>query len=386
MLESASPSLRLDLGFGMMTRRTWRRLLAVVAAATVVASCVSGASLDDRVTSPTTAASTAATTAITATTTIITTTATTTSEVLSETVYDPYAGTAAEVAATGVVSSGQVRTADGRARRYRLYVPTSVTGNETAPLLIALHGGLGSGEQFAANSGFDGLAEANGFFVVYPDGIGARPDGTGAQTWNGGFCCGPAARQQVDDVGFIRQLIDELEGQLPIDEERVVVAGHSNGAIMAYRLACELADRIAAIGVQAGNLGVDECRPSAPVSVLHLHGTNDTNVPIEGGAGSGIAGVVFRPARAAVEALAAADGCETSPAEGASPSNIDLSVTTWVGCSGGAMVRFVTVAGASHAWMGRPSRSAAAAGFVGEPYPDLDASRAIWSFFASLES
>jgi polyhydroxybutyrate depolymerase len=297
--------------------------------------------------------------------------------------YDPYAGTLAGVPAIGNVTDGTLRTADGRTRRYRLYVPSSLAAGESAPLLVALHGGLGSSAQFAANSGFDELAEANGFIVVYPDGIGARPDGSGPQTWNGGYCCGPAVRQDVDDVGFIRQLLDTLAADLSIDPARVVAAGHSNGAILAYRLACELSDRIVGIGVQAGSLGVDACTPSQPVSVIHLHGTADTNHPIDGGKGSGVAGVEFRPARAAVEAMAAADGCTGEPQSSTDPANPDLTVTTWSSCGSGAEVRYVVVDGATHAWMGHPASSAAAAAYVGEPYANLDASRAIWSFLAT---
>ncbi len=309
-----------------------------------------------------------------------TTTSTTTTPLA---VYQPYVGTAAGVAPVGRTSLGQLRTADGRTRSYRLHVPASLDPSTPAPLLVALHGGLGSSDQFRANSGFDGLAEANRFVVVYPDGIGARADGTGPQTWNGGYCCGPAARQDVDDVGFVRQLLDRIATELPIDPTRTFAAGHSNGGIMAYRLACELSDRIVAVGVQAGSLGVDDCAPSTPVSVIHLHGTDDTNHPIDGGAGTGVAGVTFRPARDAVEAIAAANGCDPSPTPGTDPLNPDLTVSTWTPCRDGAAVRLVVVDGATHAWMGRPASSELASGFVGEPYPDLDASRAIWSFLAS---
>ncbi len=299
------------------------------------------------------------------------------------TIYEPYAGTVPAVEPVGQRSVGQLRTADGRIRTYRLYVPNSIDPTTPAPLLIALHGGLGTSEQFEANSGFDGLAESNGFVVVHPDGIGARADGTGPRTWNGGYCCGPAARADVDDVGFVRQLIDRLDTERPIDPSRIFVAGHSNGAILAYRVACELSDRIAAIGVQAGSLGVDTCTPARPVSVIHLHGTADTNHPIDGGVGSGVAGVAFRPARDAVETLAAADGCSPTPVPGADPTNPDLTVTTWTPCREAATVRYVVVDGATHAWMGHPAFSELASSFVGEPYTDLDASRAIWSFLTA---
>ena len=296
---------------------------------------------------------------------------------------DLYAGTNAATRATGRTSTGRIRTPDGRTRTYRLYVPSSLVAGRTAPLLVALHGGLGSSAQFEENSGFNALAEANRFVVVYPDGVGSRADGTGPQTWNGGYCCGPAVRDEVDDVGFIRRLLDALGTELNLDPARVYAAGHSNGAIMAYRLACELGDRIVAIGVQAGSLGVDSCTPARPVSVIHLHGTADTNHPIEGGKGSGVAGVSFRPAPAALDALAAADRCAKMPTVASVRGNSDLTVTTWSGCATGAEVRFVAVEGATHAWMGHPATSAAGEAFVGEPYQRLDASRAIWSFLAA---
>ena len=297
--------------------------------------------------------------------------------------FDPYAGVNPGRAAIGTVTNQVIETPDGRSRHYRLYEPSGLGAGEEVPLLIALHGGLGSSGQFAVNSGFDDLAEANGFIVAYPDGMGALPNGGGPQTWNGGYCCGPAVRQGVDDVGFVSALIDDVEDAHPIDPSRVFVAGHSNGAIMAYRLACELSDRIVAIGVQAGSLGVDDCQPSRPVSVFHLHGLADTNHPIDGGVGSGVAGVEFRSARDAVSMMAGLDGCDPSPTISSVSSNSDLEISAWTGCGDGATVMLVTVAGATHAWMGHPAASAAAANYVGEPYLGFDASRAIWSFLAA---
>lgn len=353
-----------------MTRFSMQvRLLALLL---LVWSCVSCSRVSRPATLPSTSTTTSTSTSMTTSTTTP-----------MPPVYEPYANTNPAVTPSGQSTAGQLQTADGRARTYRLYVPASLDASAPAPLLVALHGGLGTSAQFEANSGFDGLAEANGFVVVYPDGIGARTDGTGPQTWNGGYCCGPAARVGVDDVGFVRQLIDRIESERPIDSSRIFAAGHSNGAILAYRLACELSDRIAAIGVQAGSLGVDTCAPARSVSVIHLHGTADTNHPIDGGVGSGISGVAFRPARDAVEALAAADGCSPTPVPSVDPTNPDLAVTTWTQCREAATVRYVVVDGATHAWMGHPSASELVSSFVGEPYPDLDASRAIWSFLAS---
>lgn len=297
-------------------------------------------------------------------------------------VYDPYVGTTAGVSATGTKSLSQFVTSDGRTRRYRTYLPSNLPSGR-APLLIALHGGLGTSAQFEGNSGFDELAESNGFIVVYPDGIGNQQDGMGFQTWNGGYCCGPAQTQSVDDVGFISNLIDRMLTQFSIDPNRVFAAGHSNGGILAYRLACELSTRIAAIGVQAGSNVVQECAPARPVSALHIHGTSDTNVPLNGGRGSGISATEFVSAQSAVKAMVSAMGCAPTATTTKSMSDPNVTASTWTRSDASVQVRFVTVATATHAWMGHAAQSASSASYVGTPYPKFDSSRAIWSFLAS---
>jgi len=219
-----------------------------------------------------------------------------------------YAGTRPAVAPQGATSVKTVQTADGLLRSYRIFVPSGDV--RAAPLVVALHGGLGSGVQFSRNSGLDGLATSNRFIVVYPEGVGRLPDDSGgAQTWNGGNCCGPAARQGIDDVGFVRRVVSDVAREYRIDRNRVYAVGHSNGGIMALRLACEASDVFAAVGVQSASLGMTRCAPAGPVAVIQIHGTADTNVPITGGIGTGISGVDFDPPRKAARAFAALDGC-----------------------------------------------------------------------------
>lgn len=275
-------------------------------------------------------------------------------------------------------------TPDGQTRSYHLHVPRTLDTTGAAPLLVALHGGFGSGTQFEASSGFDDLADANGFVVVYPDGTPIRRRGAlaDARTWNGGNCCGPAVEEQVDDVGFISALIDRVAADHHIDASRVYVTGHSNGAIMAYRLACERADKVVAVGVQAGALEIDGCRPSRPVSLMHVHGLADHNVPIDGGAGDGFAGVAFASPRESVRTFAGLDGCDPTASESVSATNADVTTTTWAGCDAGVEVRFVTVAGAGHAWMGHPSTPRAER-LTGPPYMGFDSAAEIWSFLAA---
>ena len=297
--------------------------------------------------------------------------------------FDPYAGAVASVDAAGTSTEGVLTTSDGRTRRYRTYVPAGLPAGSAVPLVIALHGGLGTSLQFAANSGLNGFAESNRFIAVYPDGIGNQPDGTGYQTWNGGYCCGPAATQAVDDVAFIRNLAAKLRTTMPIDPRRVYAIGHSNGGILAYKLACDLSDVIVAIGVQAGSNVVADCRPINPVSVFHLHGTADTNMPIDGGKGSGVSNTNFASARNAVDAMATVNGCNVSSPTSLITSNPDVAAVSWKSCKSNTEVRFVTVKNATHAWMGHSGQSAGSASYVGSPYPNLDATRAILSFLLS---
>ena len=238
----------------------------------------------------------------------------------------------------------------GVARTYRLYVPSALPSGPV-PLFIGLHGGTGWADQFAQVDHIEGLAESNGFIVVHPDGVhqvAALP----GEVWNGGGCCGVAARRNVDDVGFINALIDAIEAGHAIDQHRVYAYGHSNGAIMSYRLACELSNRIDGIGLYAGTLDISTCSPAQPVSVIHIHGSADKNIPINGGVGSdSISRVDFPPPHAGFDTLAAADGCPAA-VTATDSANPDLSISTRTPCRAGTAAVFVTIAGANHAWAG----------------------------------
>jgi len=272
---------------------------------------------------------------------------------------------------------------NGTMRTYHLYVPKSLpTGG--VPLLVALHGGLGSGAQFEQNTDFDGLAEANGFLVVYPDGTSTNL-GPDHLVWNAGGCCGAAeaSRDNVDDVAFIRTLIVHLESTYDVDRARVFVTGHSNGALLAYVLACQLSQTVDAIAVQAGALLESGCHPTDPVAAMEIHGTDDQNIPINGGKGSSeLSGTTFPPPVDALETIASADGCSpasTSP----DPSNEAVTIESWTPCAASTTVQWVKVSGANHAWMGHPPSSPAAESLVGAPFMGFDSSAAVWSYLAA---
>lgn len=283
----------------------------------------------------------------------------------------PPAGSAAE----------QSLLVDGSRRTYRLYVPSSPAGQKQLPLLLALHGGFGSGRQLEQSAGFNQLAEQHGFIVAYPDGTQLALPGDG-RVWNGGRCCGIAAqdRQNVDDVSFLTALITHIGAEHPVDVRRVYVTGHSNGGIMAYRIACERSELIAAIAFQAGTLEIEPCRPARPVSVYSLHGADDPSMPLHGGRGErALSRTDFASPVESVKTWAALDGCAPSPTVTIDPANRDVTRSRWTGCRDNTAVEMVVVDGANHAWMGHPGSA-----LVGTPYMELDASREIWTFLASV--
>jgi len=167
----------------------------------------------------------------------------------------------------------------GRTRRYFLHAPPAYEGKKPLPLVLVLHGGGQSPESAERMSDMSAKADKEGFLVAYPSGTGRSGR---MPTWNSGNCCGYAMQNNVDDVAFLRALIDKLDHDYSVDPGRIFVTGISNGGMMSYRIGCALADKIAAIAPVEGAQNTD-CRPSGPVSVIVFHGSADRLVPFNGG-------------------------------------------------------------------------------------------------------
>ncbi|HVS28984.1 MAG TPA: hypothetical protein VHE14_05500 [Solirubrobacteraceae bacterium] len=233
-------------------------------------------------------------------------------------------------------SSALTITSGGVQRSAVVHVPRDAPSGRPLALVLALHGAGGDGRFMQRYTGYSKLADERHFFVVYPSALGSPPFWT----------LGDGAAKSADVV-FIRDLLDQLEGGLCVDPQRVYAVGVSNGGGMVARLGCDLSDRIAAIAPVAGghyNM-LPACQPARPVSVLVIHGTADPVVPYAGippdgadGVPSFLAGWVGR------------DGCSQTPAQTRSGR---LTVRlNWPGCVGGASVQHLRIAGGGHQWPG----------------------------------
>jgi len=268
------------------------------------------------------------------------------------------AATAGSRTVSGSIESG------GLTRTYLLHVPAQHDAGSPLPLVFVLHGGTQSPESAERMSGMSNKADSERFLAVYPRGTGKLP------TWNSGNCCARAMQNHVDDVGFLKALIEKLERDYAVDSRRVYATGISNGAMMSYRLVCELADQFAAVAPVEGALNVD-CRPSAPVSVLIFHGTADRLVPYEGGSTPfQISG--RRNDTSVADAVAfwvKTDGCSASAKQ---EKLAEASVDTYSGCARGTAVQLYTIEGGHHMWPGTT--------ISGNHVPATDL---IWEFFAA---
>jgi len=273
----------------------------------------------------------------------------------------------------------------GVTRSAVVHVPTQVAARpgRVVPLVLHLHGGGGSPQNSIDTTGLVAAADANGFIVAFPQGTPIAvtlPNGTTGFVWNAGSCCAVAVRDDVDDVAFLDQLIRSLERTLPVDTTRVVMSGHSNGAMMAWRFACERGGVLAAAMPVSGSLETADpnaCRPRG-TSLLAVHGDADRNHPIEGGTGTrSVSGVDYKPFADSVAAYARASGCRAQPAVATA------TVTTtskYRACRRGATVTSVVLHGADHPW---PGGAASGAALQGTPFPDWSATDALVQLVAT---
>ncbi len=255
-------------------------------------------------------------------------------------------------------------------RQYDLLVPSSYTPGKPAPLAFNFHGFTADPETQDWLSGMSRLAEEAGFILATPKGSGNE----GVLGWNAGECCGQAVSESVDDVAFTSDMIDRISAEYCVDPSRIYATGMSNGGFMSYRLACELSDRIAAIGPVAGVTVMDSCIPSRPVPIIAFNGTADLLVWYDGG--------VYESVPRTIARWSMRNGCSREMETVYKKGNVRCEA--YRECKGSATVELCTIYGGGHAWPGGMDISLLASptfGLGGETTRNINASRAMWEFF-----
>jgi polyhydroxybutyrate depolymerase len=269
-------------------------------------------------------------------------------------------------------------------RRVILRLPPDFATRGPLPVLIAYHGGASYARRLQKYAGLDAKADALGYVVIYPN--GSARFGRRFQTWNAGACCGWAAEKKIDDVGFTLAILADLARDLLLDRTRVYATGHSNGAMMAYRLAADAAPRIAAIVPVAGADMTRDFAPAAPVPVLHVHSVDDPRALWAGGTGpplfEGMKPIEHRSVEAGLLRWRERDGCrgagtesDARSADGHTAAYIDYAP-----CADGTDVALWKLSGPGHGWPG--SRSARMAKIAGPNTTVIAASDEVFRFVA----
>ena len=277
-------------------------------------------------------------------------------------------------------ASHRVRQLSGQwgDRQYLLHVPgPDAPAAQPRALVVQLHGRGIDAIRFDWWTGFSGLADEAGFVLAMPQAVG--------EIWNDGKY---AAGQEIDDVGFLAAVIDDVVARMAIDPGRVYLVGMSNGSAMAGRFACERPELIAGIGQVAGTASVAfaRTRPSMPVPVISFHGSADRSTPYVGGQAGGVGRILMMRNRAGpaigVDQWAAfwvsANGDEATPSvESLAP---DVSVRRWRGPNPLGDLDFIRIEGGGHTWPGAAARVWVPPIFG--KVATIDASRLIWDFLS----
>jgi polyhydroxybutyrate depolymerase len=264
-------------------------------------------------------------------------------------------------------------------RSYILHVPSKLP--PMPALVLNFHGGGGHAAAHQKYTHMDMVADKEGFLVVYPDGTG--PAEGELLTWNAGGCCGSAVRDNVDDVGFVRKMLADLSRRQAYDPARVYATGLSNGAMMAYRLAAELSDRIAAIAPVAGAIAVERFPTARAVPVMHIHSADDPRAPYAGGLGPPFPMTSTRVMHMAVD-VALADWSKENGCTGAAEprdkkqwKGQTATLWAWPGCR--AEVLLWKLTGAGHVWPGGELEYFPK--LLGPGTAVIDANVEMWKFF-----
>ncbi len=286
-------------------------------------------------------------------------------------------------AGTTVLRKTQSRF-NGMPRSYRIHLPSGYRPQTAIPLVIVVHGAFSTAKQIEKQTGFSALADRHGFAAAYPNGIGIFGF---LQHWNAGHCCGKAAADGIDDIGFIDETIADATRFANIDPARIYMAGFSNGGMFTHRYGAERASTLAAIAPLAGPAGgradpdQPEWRvppPRVPLPVISFHGSADDKVPYNGGAsGENPDARQYISALESASLWARQNACKPLP-EKRELREGTVELSSWMDCSDWVAVKLYTLRGWGHQWPGPFFTDRLEAQ---NPLRGFDAAELIWQFF-----
>ena len=261
----------------------------------------------------------------------------------------------------------------GLSREYILYVPAGYTGNTAVPLVFNLHGYTSNNLEQLFYADFRPIADTANFLIVLPNGT---LDAQGNRFWNTFL-----SNSNVNDVGYMRDLLNYLQTNYNIDAQRVYSTGMSNGGFLSYSLACEMNDRITAIASVTGSMiqsKLTACNPQRPVPVMEIHGNADNTVPY-----NGLPSATFVSIPSLLNTWAGFNNCSPVPTIIQVPN-----INTTDGCTAerqlysggdkGSTVEHYKINGGGHTWPG-------SAFTIGITNQDFSACREIWRFFSQYK-
>lgn len=274
----------------------------------------------------------------------------------------------------------------GRERSAIVHMPQRAAERPALPVILSFHGGGGHGANQKEYSLLDALAESENFLAVYPNGTG-RLSGR-LLTWNAGSCCAYSVINKIDDVGFVRALIDQLAEKFSIDRRRIYATGMSNGGMMAHRLAAEASDIIAAVAPVAGGMVLPMVKSGRAVPLLHIHSVDDPRALYGGGLGPPFPlarNQVLHPnIDEMIKRWAEHNGCAAEPKVAdrridSSPRGHSAAKFVYPNCRDGAAVALWKLTGAGHVWPG--GKQKVLERMLGPSTDIIDVNREMWEFF-----
>ena len=276
--------------------------------------------------------------------------------------------------------------AEGHTWTYHLHVPLQANSG-SAPLVVVFHGAGGNGKDYLTKNGWAALSEQEGFVVAAPDGLPALPRlpanfRINPRLWNSGQLNAKSPRAKIDDMAFVKALLNDVAQRTAVDINRIYATGHSNGAGMTFKIGAELSSHFAGIATVMGLNTSEGARPTKALPTLMLIGTRDPLNPIEGGERQLPWGRSTVPKISqGIEAWSRSLDCVTPAVQ--ERDDDQVTVERFNPCRDGATYTIWYLKGQGHDWPGGQT-SGLHESVMGPNVTRVNATALIWQFFSNL--